>query len=244
MHYNRELCIKEEGGFVGIVIAIDGPAGAGKSTISKILANKLGFRYLDTGAMYRAITYLALKKDINISNYDEINNMMENIEICFYPPQQDGKSHIVINEEDVTDKIRTTIIDQNVSAIAKIKIVRESMVKIQRSIAEYGNIIMDGRDIGSRVLPDADYKFFITASLEERARRRFLDIQKKSDNISYEEVKNKIAHRDKIDTERKISPLIKATDAVLIDTTNFTIEKAVEKILDIVKDERYEKTSI
>lgn len=229
---------------MGIVIAIDGPAGAGKSTAAKILAKKLSFSYLDTGAMYRAITYLVLKKGVDIKNYQKIGKVARNTDILFVPPGEDGISHIIVNNEDVTDKIRTSIIDRNVSKVARIKPVRESMVKIQRKIAQKGNIIMDGRDIGSKVLPDADIKFFITASLEERARRRYLDLEEKEKDADIEEVKRKIAERDKLDTEREISPLIRTSDSILIDTTNITIEETVDKMIDIVKGECNVKTSL
>ena len=230
--------------FVGIVIAIDGPAGAGKSTVSKLLAKKLGFSYLDTGAMYRAVTYLVVKNNIDIDDKDNIGHLAENSSIFFLPPKEDGISHIIIDGEDVTDKIRTSTIDKNVSKIAKIKPVRRAMVKIQRKIAKNGNIIMDGRDIGSKVLPNADLKFFVTASLEERAKRRYLEIGERENNLNQDEVKNKIAKRDKLDSEREISPLVKTSDSILIDTTNLSIEETVNYMIDIVRGECNVKTTI
>lgn len=229
---------------MGLVIAVDGPAGAGKSTVSKLLANKMGFSYLDTGAMYRAITYLVLKNDININNQNNIGEIAKKSKILFVPPEEDGISHIIINGEDVTNKIRTSIVDKNVSKVAQIKAVRESMVKIQRQIADQGNIIMDGRDIGSKVLPNADIKFFVTASLEERAKRRYLEIKKTENNPVLVKVKEKIARRDKSDSERKISPLIRADDAIIIDTTNLSIEDTVKRMIDIVKGECNVKTTL
>ncbi|MFW6287896.1 MAG: (d)CMP kinase [bacterium] len=229
---------------MGIVIAIDGPAGAGKSTVSKLLAKRLSFSYLDTGAMYRAVTYLVIKNGIDINNHQEIDELVSNTDILFVPPADDGISHIIVNNEDVTDKIRTSNIDKNVSRVARIKSVRDAMVKIQRKIAQNGNIIMDGRDIGSKVLPDADIKFFITASLEERSRRRYLDLEKRERDIDIEEVKRKIADRDKLDTEREISPLVRTSDSILIDTTNISIEDTVNMMIDIVKGECNVKKSL
>src|SRR5690554_6401031 len=142
------------------VIAIDGPAGAGKSTAAKLLAKRLGFRYLDTGAMYRAVTYLILKKNIVIDNQDQISQFCQEITIEFLPSDKKRNSRIIINNIDVTDKIRTELIDRNVSLISRNKTIRDTMLKLQRKIAEKGNIILDGRDIGSRVLPNADIKFF------------------------------------------------------------------------------------
>lgn len=227
----------EEGGLMGKVIAIDGPAGAGKSTVSKLLAKRLGFRYLDTGAMYRAITYFIIEKGININDKGEIDQLCKNINIDFMPPTDDGISHIFINDIDVTDKIRTSIVDKYVSIIAKIKAVRNNLIKIQKNIAVDGNIIMDGRDIGSQVLPDADFKFFVTASLDERARRRWLELKEKGINDSLEDIKKKISLRDKDDSEREISPLIKSDDAILVDTNDIDIQEVVNKMINIVKDE-------
>ncbi len=241
---SNNLEIKEKVVYIGTVIAVDGPAGAGKSTVSKLLANKLSFSYLDTGAMYRAITYLVLKNNININNHNNIGEIAKKSNILFVPPEEDGISHIIINGEDVTNKIRTSIIDKNVSKIAQIQEVRENMVMIQRQIANEGNIIIDGRDIGSKVLPNADIKFFITASLEERAKRRYLEIEKSGINPDLVKVKEKIASRDKTDSEREISPLIRVDDAIIIDTTNLSIEDTVKRMIDIVKGECNVKTTL
>lgn len=217
------------------VIAIDGPAGAGKSTVAKLLAKKLGFRYLDTGAMYRAVTYLILEKNIPIDDEEKIEKFCQEINIEFLADDKKGNSRILINNIDVTDKIRTEIIDRNVSLVSRNKIIRDTMLILQRKIAKTGNIILDGRDIGSRVLPDADVKFFITASLEERARRRWNEKIAQNKEIDFDEIKKNIYLRDKEDTEREISPLIQASDAIIIDTTNLSIEEVVEKMIDIIK---------
>lgn len=219
------------------VIAIDGPAGAGKSTAAKLLAKRLGFRYLDTGAMYRAVTYLILKKNIVIDNQDQISQFCQEITIEFLPSDKKRNSRIIINNIDVTDKIRTELIDRNVSLISRNKTIRDTMLKLQRKIAEKGNIILDGRDIGSRVLPNADIKFFITASLEERARRRWKEKITDSTGLDLKVIKKNIYLRDQEDTEREVSPLIQTSDAIVIDTTSLTIEEVVEKMIDNIKGE-------
>lgn len=219
---------------LGKVIAIDGPAGAGKSTISKKLANKLGYKYLDTGAMYRAITWLALKNNIDIKHENRLIALAKQADIEFFPPDDLGNIPIKINGIIVTEKIRQTIIDKNVSFVARISGVRVAMVKLQRQMAKYGNIIVDGRDIGTRVLPDADLKLFITASLEERAQRRYAELKNKGLDVSLKEIREEIIRRDKLDSERKVSPLAKADDALLIDTTNLSREEVVNKIYNMV----------
>lgn len=213
-----------------ISIAIDGPAGAGKSTISKLVAKKLNIEYVDTGAMYRAFTLKLLEEKIDLTDEFKVLKELKNTSINF----MDG--HIYLDSKIVDKQIRDNIVSQNVSNIAKIKEVREEMIKLQRKISEGKNIIMDGRDIGTVVLPNAKFKFFIIASVEERAKRRYKDLIKKEEkNISLEQVKKEIEKRDKIDSTRAIAPLKKSVDAIEIDTTNKSVNECVKLIVDIVE---------
>ncbi|HHV46695.1 MAG TPA: (d)CMP kinase [Tissierellia bacterium] len=213
-----------------LVIAVDGPAGAGKSTIAKKVAQKLNIEYIDTGAMYRALTLKVIRSNVEIDNVEEILKIMESTSIEFID------NHIYLDGTRVDEEIRENIINTKVSFIAKIKEVRQMMIKLQRKMAEYTNVIMDGRDIGTVVLPNANYKFFITASVEERAKRRYKElIEKNNENITYEKVLEEIKERDKIDSTRKIAPLKKSPDAYEIDTTNKTIEECVDEIINIIE---------
>lgn len=218
------------------VIAIDGPAGAGKSTIAERLAKKLDYRYLDTGAMYRAVTWYTLKKGIDVEANKIVADLAGEIEISFSRSAKTNRTHIYVNNKDITEEIRSSEIDKNVSDVAKLVGVREELVKIQQKIAENGKIVMDGRDIGSRVLPDADLKLYLTASVEERAKRRYEDLYKKDKTTKYENVREEIIRRDKIDKNRDHSPLIKTDDAVLIDTSDLSIKEVLEEIIDIIKE--------
>lgn len=212
-----------------ITIAIDGPAGAGKSTVAKKVANKLSIEYIDTGSMYRALTYKVLKNGLNPKSKEDVISLIENTSIDF------KNNHIFLDGINVDKEIRDNIINNNVSYIAIIKEVREAMVKLQQNMAKTKSVIMDGRDIGTVVLPDASYKFFITASVEERANRRFKELKEKGElSITLDQIKKEILERDKIDSTRKISPLIQGKDSIVIDTTNKTIEECVEEIISII----------
>jgi len=212
------------------VIAIDGPGGAGKSTIARLLAEELGYLHLDTGAMYRAVTLAALNKNIDFNDDNALTKTAEEIEIDF---NEDGE--IFLNGENVSSEIRSQAVNENVSKTAAVKGVRETLVKKQKKLAEEHKVVMDGRDITTVVLPNADHKFFLTASLEERARRRFEEMKRKDMEVSLEDIKENIKNRDKLDSERKHSPLKKADDAVEIDSTELSIEEVVEKIKSFIK---------
>lgn len=216
-----------------IQIAIDGPAGAGKSTVAKALASDLSLLYLDTGAMYRAIGYYALKKGSDIGNPIEIIPLLADLkmEIIFI----DGIQRVLVMDEDVTPFIREHKISMAASTISKIPEVRKKLVEFQRKIAAKQDCVLDGRDIGSYVLPNATYKFFVTASPEERAKRRHIELTEKGVNIDYKDVLKDIIDRDHQDTTRAFAPLIKTEDAYFIDTTFLSIEDVIGSIKAIVK---------
>lgn len=212
-------------------IAIDGPAGAGKSTIAKIVANKLGFEYVDTGAMYRAYTLKVICNNLDPKNSSDVLSILNDTDIDFID------NHIYLDNEIVDEEIRSNSISKQVSYIASIKEVRSKMVEIQQEISKRRSVVMDGRDITTVVLPNANYKFYVTASVEERGRRRFLELQSKGiKDISLDEVIADIATRDEIDSNRVESPLTKTEDSILVDTTNLNIEESVDRIISIVKE--------
>lgn len=216
-------------------IAIDGPAGAGKSTIAKMLAEELGYTYLDSGAMYRVVTLCALDRDINMNNKEKLAELVKELEIDV--EYKNNKFKIYVDSEEITKRIRSNTVDNNVSTIAQIKFIREELVKKQRRIAQLENIVMEGRDIGTRVLPNADFKFYITATVKERAVRRYKDIINRGEkNKDFPEVKQEIKERDKMDSNRKYSPLKKAEDAIEIDTTNLSKKEVLKKILYIIRE--------
>lgn len=204
------------------IIAVDGPAGAGKSTVSKIVAAKLGYTYIDTGAMYRAV---ALKSS---QTCEDLIMLIDDINI-----ELDDKAQVFLDGVNVTKEIRTPEISKLASDVSKFGFVRKRLTELQRQMAERGAVIMDGRDIGTQVLPNADLKIFLTASLDERARRRFEELNAKGQSVDLNAIKNEIALRDKQDSEREIAPLKQAEDAILIDSTNLQINEVVEKILSL-----------
>ena len=220
----------------GLVIAIDGFSSTGKSSISKVVADTLGLIHIDTGAMYRAITLFGLRNFKNEKQEIDLSKLLQNLnEISLEFRENSEKLEIYLNGENVSKEIRTTEVSDNVSFIAKQPEVRERLVVLQRDIAEKQGVIMDGRDIGTVVLPNADYKFFLTASADERARRRFLELQSLGIETTIEEVKQNLIERDRIDSEREISPLKQAEDAILIDNTNLNKEETIELILSYIK---------
>ena len=220
----------------GLVIAIDGFSSTGKSSISKVVADTLGLIHIDTGAMYRAITLFGLRNFKDEKREIDLSKLLQNLnEISLEFRENSGKLEIYLNGENVSKEIRTTEVSDNVSFIAKQPEVRERLVVLQRDIAEKQGVIMDGRDIGTVVLPDADYKFFLTASADERARRRFLELQSLGIETTIEEVKQNLIERDRIDSKREISPLKQAEDAILIDNTNLNKEETIDLILSYIK---------
>jgi CMP/dCMP kinase len=227
--------------FKNFIITIDGPAGSGKSTSAKLIAKKLGFTYLDTGAMYRAITYLALKNNIT-ENYDEVVKIAQSARMNL--DFMDGKTIVVINDEDVTEKIRSLEVSSKVSDISKIADVRKAMVKIQQEVGCNINIVAEGRDIGTVVFPKADVKIYLVASLDERVNRRLKEFEVKGESVSKEDIKTNISTRDFIDSNREMSPLMKAEDAYEIDTSDLTIEGQVNKILSVVESVAKEKNYV
>ncbi|MGG3624064.1 (d)CMP kinase [Bacillus gobiensis] len=213
-------------------IAIDGPAAAGKSTVAKIVATKKSFIYIDTGAMYRAVTYAAIKNQIDLADENQLAELLKRTTIDLVV--ESGKQKVFVNNDEVTDEIRTDEVSNQVSLVAKHGQVRESLVARQRKMAEQDGVVMDGRDIGTHVLPDAEVKIFLLASVQERAKRRFEENKKKGYDVNYDILVEEIAKRDKLDSEREISPLRKAEDAIEIDTTSLSIQEVAEKILQIV----------
>jgi len=217
-----------------IAIAIDGPAGAGKSTIAKAISKQLGIVYLDTGAMYRTVALKALREGVDSKDEKALEEIVSDIDIKI--EYKDGSQHVLLEGEDVSGLIRTHEISMGASNVATIVAVRLKMVELQQKIASETNVVMDGRDIGTYVLPNADLKIFLTASADERAKRRFLEMQEKGDNsATLEEIKADIIRRDENDSKRAFAPLKKADDAVEVDSTSYSIEEVLEIIFNLLE---------
>lgn len=212
-----------------LVIAIDGPAGAGKSTIAKIIAKRLNINYIDTGAMYRAVTLKCLQHNVNIEDESAVIELARKTEIDF------KDNNIYLDGNIVNEEIRTIEVTNNVSNVAKIKEVRYLMVDVQREIGKRSSVILDGRDIGSYVFPNADYKFFLIATPEERGARRYKELVEKGVEVKLQDVIDDIIKRDEIDSSREFAPLVKAEDAIEIDTTGKSIDEVVESVLNKIK---------
>ncbi len=212
-----------------ISIAIDGPAAAGKSTVAKIVAERLEYIYIDTGAMYRALTYKALCAGLNPKEQDPLMDLLENTKIELLPGA--SVQTVLLDGKDVTKEIRSAEVTNNVSFVSVHEMVRKEMVSRQQELGSKGGVVMDGRDIGTHVLPRAEVKVFLLASVEERAQRRHEENLRKGFESDLEKLKEEISTRDKIDSEREISPLKKADDAVEIDTTSLSISEVVERIM-------------
>ena len=218
----------------GIQVAIDGPASAGKSTVAKLVAKRFNYVYCDTGAMYRVVTLAALRKGLSMDDTDQIVRLAQQIKISFQPG--DPEQRVFLDGDEVTQDIRQGQIDNNVSAVAAIPAVRTEMTRQQREIAQNGGIVMDGRDIGTTVLPNAPVKIFMVATAYERARRRYVENKAKGiATASLEELQKEIELRDKKDSTRAVSPLTQAPDATRLDTTNLTIDQVVDEISKIIK---------
>ncbi|MBS4023051.1 MAG: (d)CMP kinase [Dethiobacter sp.] len=212
-------------------IAIDGPAGAGKSTVARSVATRLGLIYLDTGAMYRAITLAALRRNFDLHNDKALEALTQSVKLDIKNENSNGHNVIYIDGENVSDAIRSPEVSRNVSYVACSPLVRGIMGKLQREFAVRGGVVMDGRDIGTHVMPDAEYKFFLTASLQERSRRRLAELVDRGEKIELLQMMDEISARDKIDSEREHAPLRAAPDAIHIDTTEMTIEQVITSII-------------
>lgn len=212
------------------IIAIDGYSSCGKSTLARALAKKLHYVYIDSGAMYRAVTLYFLRNDVPIGDTEKVIRALESIHIDFH--NETGKTCIFLNDEDVSEEIRQMYVSDYVSEVSAVKAVRSAMVSQQQKLGQRRNIVMDGRDIGTTVFPDADLKIFMTADPKVRAERRYLELKNKGEAITLEEVFENLAHRDYIDTTRAESPLIRAEDAVVLDNTDLNEEQQLQFVLD------------
>ncbi len=217
----------------GLIVAIDGPAGAGKSTVARQISKDLGYIYIDTGAMYRALTLKALRQGTDLNDEEALTRLGKesNIRIAY----QDHTQVIYLDGEDVSTEIRSPEVSQSVSLVAKVPGVRLEMVRIQRDLASAGGVVMDGRDIGSYVLPNADFKIFLTASTAERARRRAKDLKAAGYKVEISKLEKEITMRDEIDSTRAMAPLVKADDAILIDTSTMSFDEVVHQIKECIQ---------
>lgn len=217
-----------------IAVAVDGPAGAGKSSISKIVAKKLEYLYIDTGAMYRSVTWAVLHNHIDVNNQKAVEALLPDLDLTM--EASDDSCKVFIAGQDVTDFIRTPQVNNAVSIVASYKGVRQYLVERQRLMAEAGGVILDGRDIGSVVLPNAELKIYLTASVEARAMRRYLEVKGTVNEQTLEDIKDSVMQRDDMDKNRKESPLIQVEDAVLVDSSEMTFDETVEHILHLVQE--------
>lgn len=221
-------------------VAIDGPAGSGKSTISRLVAEKLGFTYIDTGATYRALTFKVMRKNIDLADEEKIIALSKDLDLTLTPSNIEGRTiNVILDGEDVSEAIRKMGVTVNVKHVCKIPQVRASLVDLQRKMATDSNgAVMEGRDIGTVVLPGAKYKFYVDADFSERVARRLAELRAKGEPLTEAEVADDLKQRDHTDKTREVGPLKKADDAVLVDTTNMTVEQVVDTIVDNVKKEQ------
>ena len=217
-------------------VALDGPAGAGKSSVAKKLAQRLGYIYIDTGAMYRAVAWLVLQKGVSLTDEAALNALLQGIQIIFGPVEEDGRQQVWCNGADCTEAIRSAEVSNFVSAVSALGPVRQVMVEKQQEIASGNNVVMDGRDIGTVVLPQADLKIFLTASVEERARRRCRELQARGAQVDLATIQAEIAQRDYADSHRSAAPLRKAADAVVVDTSQMDREESLAALITLAKE--------
>ena len=218
-----------------IAVAIDGPSGAGKSTIAKAAAKQLGFIYVDTGALYRTVGYAVSKKGIDLTDEMQLKQLLSGIQVTFSYDEQ-GSQRVFLNGEDVSEKIRTPEMSMMASKVSALSAVRAFLLDLQRNTAKHQSVIMDGRDIGTVVLPDADVKIFLTASPEIRAERRYRELIQKGEEVTLKEVLQDVIQRDYHDSHREIAPLKQAEDAVLLDTSGYTLEKSIAEVLRMINE--------
>ena len=218
-----------------IIVAIDGYSSCGKSTMAKSLAREIGYTYIDTGAMYRAVTWAVLHEHLEVSNQKAVEALLPSLDLTMEPT--DTAFKVFVRGEDITDYIRQQKINENVSTIASYKGVRQYLVERQQAMASVGGVILDGRDIGSVVLPNAELKIYLTASVEARAMRRYLEVKGTTNEQSLEDIKISVMQRDKMDKTRKESPLIQVEDAILVDSSNMTFDETVAYILHLVREQ-------
>lgn len=224
-----------------LIIAIDGTAGSGKSTTARLVAERLQYLHIDTGAMYRAATYAVLKHNIDPDDKEAVETFVKDLKIRL---QKKNGLEVLLNDEPVSTKIRTSEIDSVVSKISSYEGVRQKMVEEQREIGKQGGVVLEGRDIGTVVFPDADVKFFFVADIEERARRRSHEMLARGEKVDFDTILSDIKARDYYDTKRRVSPLQKAEDAITIDTSHLTIEEQVDKVLEIVSRIQQERLKV
>lgn len=219
-----------------MTVAIDGPAGAGKSSVAKLIANRLHYLYIDTGAMYRAFTWAVLRRGVDIQDAEAVRQLVASIDIRLVP--EPDRCRVYVNDQEVTEEIRKSDVASHVSSVAALAVVREKLVQLQRKMAAAGNVILDGRDIGTVVLPDATVKVFLTASVASRAKRRFLEMQAQGGAETLEDIQKNIAARDDMDSHRAVAPLKQADDAVLVDNSDISLEETADTIIDLIRSKR------